>query len=40
MIGFLNLDDSGNIKNMELFDLNDINLYNEKINECKKSKKI
>ena len=37
---FLNLDDSGNIKNMELFDLNDINFYNEKINECKKSKKI
>jgi hypothetical protein len=37
---FLNLDESGNIKNMELFDLNDINFYNEKINECKKSKKI
>jgi len=37
---FLNLDDAGNVKKIELFDLNDINFYNEKINECKKSKKI
>jgi hypothetical protein len=28
---FLKIDDNGNIKNIELFDINDINYYNERI---------
>ena len=29
---FLKIDDNGHIKNIELFDINDINYYNERIN--------
>ena len=28
---FLKIDDNGHIKNIELFDINDINYYNERI---------